>query len=98
MSEQNKIKQLEQIIQAYEIALQATEVALSEACANENCGAFDRYLNKQEFSEEKASERSMEARKLANNAAIKLPKYELEYTEVENPLYQYVSKKSIKRN
>ena len=56
---------MENIIKEYELALQAYERALSEACSNENCGFNYKYLTDQEISEEKSINLAKNARKSA---------------------------------
>jgi len=77
---------MENIIKEYELALQAYERALSEACSNENCGFNYKNLTDQEISEEKAKKLAKNARKSAVDKGIVLPvrKYE-QFEKIKRP-------------
>jgi len=64
---------LKEIIQKYELALQAYENALVEAEIGENCGFGGSFLTQQEFSKQRAEESATKVRALVKITSIKLP-------------------------
>ncbi len=81
---------LNKIIIEYELALQAYERALSEACYNENCGRSGKYLTDQEISEHIAVRLANNVRESAHNEDINLPEEKWEkFKLVERSSYIY---------